>query len=518
MRKKIYAFWKQGGKHAILCAPPRSGKTYTFASIAKDFADHGRKTLLLTDREELLSQSNNSYVNFGLEAFFIQAGCRTVNNNFSCYISMAQTLRRRIEDKDQHFIDFIKSMDAIFIDECHEQIFNFLLESGIINDIWLAGFTGTPARRGKMRQLGLDYEEIFQTVTPSELLKNERIVNADIYEFRSPDTSNVGFDPKTGDYKAGELFNQFNNRQLYTGVVKNYTELVDNTKFMEYCITKEHAIKSAIEFYEAGYNVKFITSHTGKPKPLKSKSEGSLIRYEENVRKYELYKKWFPILSGDRKEIFDGFHRSKFLGLVNVDIATKGFDCPDMETVILNYKTMSLTRYLQSALRGATKCEGKYHYNLLDFGENVKEFGNPLDDHVYNLWHQEGKGGGLPPLKECGYDNQGKPINGGGCRRLIPASWNICMFDGCGFKYPDKKLKEIELRMVEAEKIMGASANSPKNMDFEQLTKYRELKGYKMPWLWRQLHLRGDLEKYAKKYHWSAGVLKKAKNYCDNIN
>jgi superfamily II DNA or RNA helicase len=525
-KQAIYDFLKEGGMHCIAYGPPRFGKTVIFSSIANDFAKNGRKILIITDRTELLDQSGKTLKNFDLPVFYIEAGCRYVNKNYSVYVGMTRTIENRVGKK--YWDEFLSDPYlTIIIDECHIQNFNHLFQHEWIWNKWVIGFTGTPPRQGKQRQLGLDYETIVKEVTIKELLERGRLVNCDIATSTPPDTSDVGIDSKTGDYKTNELYQKFDSRNLYKGVVRDYSDNVYGTKFICYCINKTHAINTAIEFYRAGVDVRFLVSGSNEPKkPTENAGRGAWVRYEERLKDYELYKKWFPILSGKRSEIIQDFRDNKFTGIVNVEILTKGFNCPDVETIILNYKTKSLTKYLQSALRGATACgDWKTHFNIRDFGDNYAEFGDPLKDREFSLWHYESNKEGLPPVKECGYNTDGKPINTNGrkgCRRLIPASYKICPFPDCGFKYPEKNLQETELQqiMTVANSQKAVKTKRVKDMTIDELIEYRKNKKHNVRWLWRQLWHKGGeqaLWQAAKKEGWKTGAVYKAKQFCRTI-
>ena len=523
-KRNIYKFLKSGGKHALCQGFMRMGKTITFGSIAKDFNENKRPVLILTDRGELLDQTGNSFKNLGLNPFYITAGCKRYSEDHLCYISMTQTLRNRVNSP--YWIEFIqrfeKEQGIIIIDECHENIFNWLFESGLVDNTWLLGFTGSPSRRGKMVQFGVQYEKLIASPQPSELLKLDRLVQPDVYGFEAPSMDGVGVNSMNGDYNTTQLFNKFDKRSLYTGVVKNYSEICNNTTFVAYCVSKVHAIKTCIEFNEAGYNVKFIVSDTGKPKDLNcDATEGQKVRYEQNLENYDFYKKWFDVLSGERKKTYQDYIDGKFLGLMNVNCYTKGFDYPELQTVILNYKTISLTRYLQSAARGATASPSKLSYNLLDFGGNIGHFGMPLEDRLYSLWHESSDSKGLPPVKNCGYTSEGEPIlvNGKkGCNRMILGSMTICPF--CGFQYPAKVLTEGELStlFLDNQQKKVVKTKRLKDMTNAELHYYWKSKGHKSGWLWRQLWYRGkeeSIKNFGKEFEWSFGTIKKAISICE---
>lgn len=52
--------------------------------------------------------------------------------------------------------------------------------------------------------------------------------------------------------------------------------------------------------------------------------------------------------------------------LVNVDVFSEGFDCPDVEFVQLARPTLSLAKYLQQVGRGLRRSEGKEACMLID--------------------------------------------------------------------------------------------------------------------------------------------------------
>jgi len=158
----------KGNKHLIIQAPTGSGKTVIFSSLAKSVSEKGNKVLILTDRAELLTQAGGSIKRTGLNSFYIMAGCKVVSNAFNSYIAMSQTLRRRVNDK--YWIEFLEHIDLLIIDECHKTEFDYIFE--LFKDKYILGFTATPKRSGKMRQLGLDYDKIIPTVSVKELIND----------------------------------------------------------------------------------------------------------------------------------------------------------------------------------------------------------------------------------------------------------------------------------------------------------------------------------------------------------
>lgn len=515
----ITDFFKSGGLHCIRQGATGSGKTVEFSYISKLVDLKNNKTLILTDRSELLYQAGGALKKNGLQAMYIQAGAKVVSNAFNCYIGMSQTLRNRY--KLPYWIEFFKSINLLIIDECHEQQFNWILESGLFDNKHVIGFTATPYRSGKMRQLALDYEIIIEGIPIPELIRQEHLVGNDYYGIESPDLSDVEFDPKKGDYKDSSLFKKFNTPTVYKGAVKNYKEICPDTKAICFCVNIEHCIKTAIAFNEAGISAKFIVSSLSKPKiPENEGNAGKMARYDERKRVYDLLQA-NKHLTGSRKDIFKDFKENEFLILINAGIATKGYDEATIETVIHLYGTLSVTKIMQTRGRGGRICPeiNKTHFNELDFGGNASRLGHYTETRLWSLWHESSNSEGLPPIKTCGVDSNGRPVSDEkGCNRPILASYKICPF--CGFTYPEKVVKEIDLQsiMFDTQTKKAIKTKRIKDMTNQELNDYRTAKGHKQAWLWRQLWYREkkiadkkkSIESFGKEFNWKPATIDKA--------
>lgn len=517
----VRQFFNKGGKHVILQAPTGAGKTIIFSYISQNAASKKKKVLILTDRTELLSQTGGALAQFGVEPYLIRAGTKFLNFNHSVYVAMSQTLRNRI--KLPIWINWIKkNIDIIVIDECHKQDFNYLFESGLVDDKYVIGFTATPKRSGGMRQLALDYEEIIETVSVKELIEQGYLVSDDYYGVAGVDLNNVKFDKLKGDYSENDLFNRFNTPKLYAGVVKNWLEVAKGTQTIVFCVNIEHCIHTCEEFQKNGIDARFITSAMSLPKePKKEAAEGEWVRYTEKMRLYNLYLESCNKWSGNRKELFDGFANKEFPVLINAGIATTGYDCPSIETVVINRATTSVTLWLQMIGRGSRIFKGKTHFNILDFGDNAKRLGHYTMTQYWSLWHEDKTGsGGIPPIKVCGEDIKKDKNGKEGCKRMIMASYKICPF--CGFIYPENNVKEIDLSavMYDTERHQAISVKKISEMDLNELHDYYKIKKHKPAWLWRQLYFRGGkklIEEFGNSQHWKKGTIEKACQYVGGI-
>ena len=518
-KEDIRSAFSQGKKHVILQAPTGSGKTVIFSSIAKDIASKNNKVLILTNRAELLLQAGGSIKKVGLNSFYIQAGSRYVSNSFNSYIAMSQTLRRRVKEK--YWIEFLKTIDLFIIDEAHIQEFNWLFELDFIKNKYVIGFTATPRRNGKMRQLGLDYEHLITSVTVKELIDMNFLVNDDYYGCDAPDMTGVEIDRMKGDYKENQMFKKFNSPQLYAGVVDNWIRLTPDTKTLIFCVNIQHCIETCLEFQKNGIDARFIVSDVSQPKLKNNPTDGEKVAFDERMKVYELYKQFRNIYSGEREKIFEDFATGQFPILINAGIATTGYDCPDIETIILNRATTSTTLLLQMIGRGSRIADNKTHFNILDFGGNCSRLGYYTESRIWGLWHDEFNGEGLPPVKTCGIDSKGKPIsNQKGCNRMILAAYKICPF--CGFLYPDKVIESIDLESIyfDIQKKKAVKTKRIKDMTNTDIHDYYKAKGHKPAWLWRQLWYKDGekaIENFGNEFNWNKTTIQKAKDFCKNL-
>ena len=515
---------KDGFNHLMVQLPTGGGKTIIFSYIAQNAIPKGKKVLILTDRDELLKQAGGTLSDFNINPYFIKAGAKIIDHRKSCFIAMSQTLRKRIDKPDwQKWI--LDEIDIVIIDEAHIQEFNYIFESGLLDNKMVLGFTATPSRSGKMRQLGLDYDRMVRGPQVKELVSKGFLVNCDTYDCGSPSLDNVSVNSQTNDYNYSSMAKQFDKPNLYAGLVKNYEKYTPGQKMLVFCCNVDHAIKTAIELAKKGYPVKFVSSSRAKPKePEIGCTEGKIQKYKESVKAYEFYKENYENYSGGRKSVLKWFKHTPSAILVNVDMLTKGFDEPTIEVVALNRATKSMTLYLQMIGRGSRTFTDKLNFTLFDFGGNAKRLGTYESNKEWSLWHEEKKGGGgVPPLKECGITSKSKPITGSGevkkgCKRLIMASITLCPF--CGFKYPKPDpAKEIDLQLAEIKDSNGVSikVKSFKLMNHYELKTYRQIKEHTSAWLWRQLWLRGgekELRDFANYDNWSGSTTQRAIGFC----
>jgi DNA repair protein RadD len=420
-------------KRIITTSPTGSGKGVVLGAISELSARKGSRVLIVSHRIEVVKQNLRQIQKFGTESAIVDAKTKAVPSA-PIVVGMAQTLYRRKEKTDWE--KFLRSINLLIIDEAHDANMNFLF--GCISPkCYVIGLTATPVRYGNQRQLGLDYADIVQGPQVQNLIDIGFLCRCKLYGLDAPKMDDVEWSYDRGDYSLAQMAAKFKSKARYIGVVKNWERICKGTKTIVFCCSSEQTIGICKEFCDHGYNAKYVLS-------------GSFDEDEE--------------LSGERKEIMDDFADGKFDILVNFGIGTTGLDVPDIKTVILDFSTTSLTKYLQCLGRASRPHPSKNgEFICLDFGDNFEDLGRYEDDRSWYLWHKKSKGGAAP-VKEC-------PEDKGGCGRLIAIQYQDCPF--CGYHFPtSEQIYEAELQEIKSSRKNGEEETIP------QYVARRKLEGW----------------------------------------
>lgn len=425
-------------RRVLFQAQTAFGKTITFSYIAFCSQKYNRKVLILSDRTEILMQNGKAFKRFGMDVGYISPKQRNVpTKNVSC--GMAQTMKRRIEKEE--WKAYAASLELVIIDECHTATSDFI-HPYLSDKCFVLGCTATPRRYGNTAQLGTFYAAMVQGISTKELVDMGYIARPHMYSVVAPKLD-IPIDQSIGDYDRKALAQRFESRTLYKGVVHEWLRLTPNTKTIVFCCSSTQTIEVCKEFNENGVSAKYVLSGT----------------FEDD-----------SVYSGKRSEVFDEFSRGEFLVLVNLNIATAGLDVPDIETVVLDFATVSISRYRQAMGRGCRVTPEKKDFNVLDCGENIRRHGGFMADVKWSLWHDTHTSDGMQILKTC---DESKPDRNGkyGCGAFIPNTCKVC--PKCGKILVDEKWEYI-LHLEEVKD--GAEEGS-----IEEYVTARRLDGWSMP-------------------------------------
>jgi hypothetical protein len=83
----------------------------------------------------------------------------------------------------------------------------------------------------------------------------------------------------------------------------------------------------------------------------------------------------------DREECLESYARGEIRILCACDLLNEGWDCPDVEVLMMARPTLSKVIYLQQLGRGTRKSPGKESLVVFDFVDNATRYNSPLSLH-----------------------------------------------------------------------------------------------------------------------------------------
>lgn len=345
---KIYEAWNKCNA-VMLQMPTGTGKTYLFTSLINDLvvtykAMHKEiNILVVAHRMELLDQISETLTRFGIPHGFIQG-------------NREQHLWRRVQvgsimslltDKNRYNVSR-QRFDYIIVDEAHHSLADTYIKLfELFPDAKKLGVTATPWRLNHESFCRL-YDMLVTSPQISWFIQHQLLADFDYVSIRPDskiqrlvDQSEVA---QTGDFAIADLDNTFNNQRIRSKIYKSYEQYAKGRKGIIYAINKKHAANIA-ELY-CKHHVKAVAIDCDTPKE-------------------------------ERQDLIAQFKEGKIQVLVNVDIFTEGFDCPDVNFIQLARPTKSLALYLQQVGRGLRIVAGKEKTIIIDNVGLYNYFGLP---------------------------------------------------------------------------------------------------------------------------------------------
>ena len=320
--------------------PTGTGKTMVLAELVKRLMmkDEGIRILIVAHRRELIEQIKATVKRMGLNA----DNQLSVINNQTIIVESIQTISRRIAT-----IEFAPSL--VVIDEAHHALAKtYKMMWDAWPDARFLGLTATPCRLN-----GKGFTDLFDILVQSwdipTFIKAKWLSTYDFVSIKADSRtqqliSSLKKRGADGDYQVKEMDAVLNKRPSIERLYNCVMEFARNRKGFVYAINIDHA-RSIAEYYQSqGVNAVAIDSHT----PVK-----------------------------ERERFISSFRSGGLQVLVNVDIFSEGFDCPDVEFIQLARPTLSLAKYLQMVGRGLRPSKGKTNCMIIDNVGLYRVFGLP---------------------------------------------------------------------------------------------------------------------------------------------
>ena len=262
----------------------------------------------------------------------------------------------------KHYDEIEEEPGMIVIDEAHHAL------AKTYKEMWerfpkakFLGLTATPCRLN-----GKGFNDLFDVLVQSwsvpEFISKGRLATYDFVSIKSDGVTQRLIDSlqkrgADGDYQNKEMDMLLNKKPSIERLYQSLEEFGKDRKGIVYAINISHAQKITKLYQENGVKAIAIDSKTP---------------------------------ATERQQDIEAFKKGDIQVLVNVDIFSEGFDCPDIEFVQLARPTLSLAKYLQMVGRGLRVAKGKKNCVIIDNVGLYRVFGLPSQVWNWNAMF-EGK-------------------------------------------------------------------------------------------------------------------------------
>ena len=332
--------------------PTGTGKTYLLTAVIDSFVSNNpmEKVWIVAHRRELVSQIDDTVRKF--HSFSA--------SNTSSLLSSVKAVS--IQWLSKHYDETEEEPGMIVIDEAHHAL------AKTYKEMWerfpktkFLGLTATPCRLN-----GKGFTDLFDVLVQSwsvpEFISKGRLATYDFVSIKSDGVTQRLIDSlqkrgADGDYQNKEMDMLLNKKPSIERLYQSLEEFGRDRKGIVYAINISHAQKITKLYQEHGVKAIAIDSKTP---------------------------------AAERQQDIEAFKKGDIQVLVNVDIFSEGFDCPDVEFVQLARPTLSLAKYLQMVGRGLRVAKGKKNCVIIDNVGLYRVFGLPSQVWNWNAMF-EGK-------------------------------------------------------------------------------------------------------------------------------
>ena len=375
----------------MLQLPTGGGKTRIAGDLLSRWLKDGRKAIWLTHRKELAAQTEGMLQQDGVTAtsnmrWEPHTNAPTLVNGV--VILMAQTVSRRTAVAEVW--NGYDACDLMIIDEAHHSTADGWARAMKQWPGPALGMTATPWRLSQKEGFDHLFEELVCGPQVAALQSDGWLCNARALSPPEDEMIQGGQIDSTGEYSEPGIERANENRDVWTaGALRFWQKHGEGRQTVVYAVSVEHARNLANVFHNAGIPSGVLVADTPET---------------------------------ERAELIRRFRNGRLKALVNVAVATEGFDLPDAACVLLTRPTMSLALYLQMVGRGLRPKQDDGDCVVLDMAGNSRRHGLPEEDREWSLRARGEQPPGDAPLIRCEK-----------CDALSPASSHYC--GNCGWAF-----------------------------------------------------------------------------------
>lgn len=351
---------------SILCqSATGSGKTVIMSEFIRRWLklNPDKKVLISVHRDELVNQTSDTLAGLGILNEKITAKSKP-NFITNVYVGMTQTIWSRKISLD---------VGLLIIDEAHEQI--HVKTFDLFKNAVRVGFTATPSLNKRNTIYKCDY------CNKEHETRVKCCYNENVEKWSVPVTLNKTYEYFIGGIPIKTLIKE---GHLVDEVVFSYDyyselEVNGNDDFDENEIAEEsakHDLDVLAEYEEKilGKKTMIFTASTKQNISIVEtfKNAGYDIRSYDSVNNE----------SSDREKVLEWYKDNQSAILVSTGTFTTGFDDKEVEAVLVNRPTQSLSLWHQMIGRGGRTSKKIYKpfFTVIDLGGNVKRLGKWSDN------------------------------------------------------------------------------------------------------------------------------------------
>ena len=374
------------GVRIMMQLPTGGGKTHIAGELLSRRLKDGRKAVWLTHRKELAAQTEGMLREAGVPAtanirWTPRTNAPMIANGV--VILMAQTVSRR--NSNAEVWGGYDSSDLMVIDEAHHAAAGGWARAMKQWPGPIMGMTATPWRLSEKEGFDHLFDELHCGPQVAALQSGQWLCQSRVLLPPEEERIRSGEIDYTGDYSESgiELANE--DRDIWTaGALRFWQEHGESRQTVVYAVSVRHARNLVAVFNDAGIPAGALLGDTPDE---------------------------------ERSRLLQEFQDGAIKALVNVAVATEGFDLPDASCVVLTRPTMSLSLYLQMVGRGLRPKPGGGHCIVLDLAGNSLRHGLPEEEREWSLRPRGVQTAGEYPVVRCPECEGVSPAGSHQCRR-----------------------------------------------------------------------------------------------------